>query len=293
MLLVTFADDAGTRIGVLEAEAGSLVDLARIDPELPREMVALITLGTAGLARVRGACVQPGGRIALSTVRLVAPIPRPPRNIFCVGKNYRDHVKEVQATLTAPGDGIPQAPIIFTKATTAVIGPGVAIPSGLDPTASVDYEGELAVIIGPGGRGIAREAAMEHVYGYTLLNDVTSRRLQRHHQQWFVGKSLDGFCPMGPAILTTDAVPEVGALRLETRVNGELRQDGRVAELIFDIPTLIETLSRGMTLEPGDVIATGTPAGVGMGFDPPRFLRPGDWVSIHVAEIGTLENPVA
>jgi 2-keto-4-pentenoate hydratase/2-oxohepta-3-ene-1,7-dioic acid hydratase in catechol pathway len=173
-----------------------------------------------------------------------------------------------------------------------VIGPDTPIPAWLDPTASVDYEGELAVIIGTGGRGISRADAMNHVYGYTIVNDVTSRRLQRVHQQWFLGKSIDGFCPMGPAIVTVDEIRDVQSLSVRTYVNDELRQDGVVADLIFDIPMLIETLSRTMTLEPGDVIATGTPAGVGMGFDPPRFLRHGDIVTIIIEPIGTLSNPV-
>ncbi len=292
MLLVTFTDPAGTRVGVLEPGPGTVVDLARIDPALSGSMLDLIARDRDGLARVRRACEQAGARLPLSAVRLCAPIPRPARNIFCVGKNYRDHVKEVQSSGGSGTDDIPPAPIFFTKATTAVIGPDEAIPSRLDPTDSVDYEVELAVIIGRGGRGISRADAMRHVFGYTLINDVTSRRLQRHHQQWFIGKSLDGFCPMGPAILSADAVPDVAALRLESRVNGEPRQNGSLADLIFDIPTLIETLSRGMTLEPGDVIATGTPAGVGMGFNPPRFLKPGDVVRIHCGPIGTLENPV-
>ena len=157
---------------------------------------------------------------------------------------------------------------------------------------SVDYEGELGVVIGQGGRDITRAAAMEHVYGYTVINDVTSRRMQRSHQQWFLGKSIDGFCPMGPAIATGDDIPDVTRLRVQTWVNGELRQQGCVADLIFAIPTLIETLSRTMTLEPGDILATGTPAGVGMGFQPPRFLGKGDVVRITIEPIGTLENPV-
>jgi 2-keto-4-pentenoate hydratase/2-oxohepta-3-ene-1,7-dioic acid hydratase in catechol pathway len=231
------------------------------------------------------------GRLPLAQATLLAPIPRPARNLFCVGKNYRDHAREVQSSIVT-ADAVPELPIIFTKATTTVIGPGAPIPASLDPTASVDYEGELAVVIGRGGRGIARADAMRHVYGYTIVNDVTSRRLQKQHQQWFLGKSLDGFGPLGPAIVTADEVPDVGALRVRTTVNGELRQDGRVADLIFDIPALIETLARAMTLEPGDLIATGTPAGVGMGFTPPRFLKPGDVVAVTVEPIGTLENPV-
>ncbi len=228
-------------------------------------------------------------------MQLLAPIPRPRRNLFCVGKNYRAHAREVRSLGSAKGDtqdGVPTQPIIFTKATTCVIGPQARIPAWLDSTRTVDYEGELAVVIGQAGRGITRDAAMGHVYGYTIVNDVTSRGLQTRHHQWFLGKSLDGFCPMGPALLTADAVPDVGRLRLQTRVNDELRQDACVADLIFDIPTLIETLSQGMTLEPGDVIATGTPAGVGMGYAPPRYLQPGDRVTVSIDPIGILENSV-
>jgi 2-keto-4-pentenoate hydratase/2-oxohepta-3-ene-1,7-dioic acid hydratase in catechol pathway len=183
-------------------------------------------------------------------------------------------------------------PVIFTKATTSVIGPHDPIPAHLDPTSSVDYEGELTVVIGKGGRGIRAQDAFEHVFGYTIINDVTARTLQHRHKQWFLGKSLDGFCPMGPAVVTRDEVPDVRALQLLTRVNGELRQDAPVADLIFDIPTLIATISLGTTLLPGDLIATGTAAGVGIGFDPPRYLKAGDEVAVTIEPIGTLTNPV-
>jgi len=296
MLLVTFTDGAGSRIGVLDGARSELVDLAQAAPGLPPDMLGLIALGAAGLAEARRTLASGVARRPLAQVRLLAPIPRPARNILCVGKNYRDHVHEVQSIAAdgaAAPDALPAVPIFFTKATTTVIGPGEPIPASSDATQSVDYEGELAVVIGPGGRGIAAADALRHVYGYTILNDVTSRRLQGRHQQWFLGKSLDGFCPLGPAILTADAVPDVRWLRVQTRVNGELRQDGALSDLIFDIPTLIETLSRCMTLEPGDLLATGTPAGVGMGFKPARYLKPGDRVAITIEPIGTLENPVA
>jgi 2-keto-4-pentenoate hydratase/2-oxohepta-3-ene-1,7-dioic acid hydratase in catechol pathway len=296
MLLVTFVDGAGSRIGVLDAARGELVDLAQAAPGLPPDMLGLIALGETGLAEARRVLASGVARRPLAQVRLLAPLPRPARNILCVGKNYRDHVQEVQSIAAggaAAPDAVPAAPIFFTKATTTVIGPGEPIPASSDPTQSVDYEGELVVVIGPGGRGIASADARRHVFGYTILNDVTSRRLQGRHQQWFLGKSLDGFCPLGPAILTADAVPDVRQLRVQTRVNGELRQDGALSELIFDIPTLIETLSQCMTLEPGDLLATGTPAGVGMGFKPARYLKPGDRVAISIEPIGTLENPVA
>ena len=294
MLLVTFTDDEKSRPGILDRARGEVIDLARAAPGLPPDMAAFIALGESGLAEARRALASGAGRVPLAQVQLTAPIPKPTRNIFCVGKNYREHARELQtASLRGGAEAMPELPIFFTKATSSVIGPNEPIPAWLDPTCSTDYEGELAAVIGPGGRGIARENAMRHVYGYTIVNDVTSRVLQGRHQQWFLGKSLDGFCPMGPAIATADEVTDVGALRVQTRVNGELRQNAPVSGLIFDIPILIETLSRIMTLAPGDIIATGTPAGVGMGFRPPRFLKKGDAVAITIDPIGTLENPVA
>ncbi|MEJ2509798.1 MAG: fumarylacetoacetate hydrolase family protein [Gammaproteobacteria bacterium] len=297
MHLVTYIKLDNTdaqRLGVLDESGQAVIDLANAVPGVPATMLGLIADGASALASLREALASDSDRLSLTEVRLLAPIPRPPRNVFCVGKNYREHAKEVSSA----GQGLwgdadePTVPIIFTKAPSAVIGTGAPIPASSDPTDSVDYEGELAVVIGAGGRGITKAEAMEHVFGYTILNDATSRRLQKEHQQWFIGKSLDGFCPMGPALVTRDEIPDVGALRVQTRVNDELRQDGSVSDLIFDIPTLIETLSRTMTLEPGDVIATGTPAGVGMGFKPPRYLHPGDRVAITIEPIGTLENPV-
>lgn len=259
-------------------------------------MSAFVALGKKGLARARRAARSGEGRIPYTSVKIHAPIPRPARNILCVGKNYHDHAREFHNSgvdASAGKEAIPEVPIMFTKWTSAVIGPREPIPSYLDYTDSTDYEGELAVVIGPGGRGIPKDKAFDHVYGYTIVNDATARTLQNRHKQWFLGKSLDGYCPMGPCILTAGEVKDVGKMHLTTRVNGEVRQDAYVSELIFDIPTLIETLSRVMTLEPGDLIATGTCAGVGIGFDPPRFLKKGDVVSITIEPIGTLENPVA
>lgn len=215
--------------------------------------------------------------------------------MFCVGKNYAAHAREFQQSgfdATSSGQDVPTAPVIFTKAPSAVIGPGAAILANLDPTNSIDYEGELGVVIGRGGRGISRADAMDHVFGYTIINDVTARTLQHKHKQWFLGKSIDTFCPMGPTLVTADEIPDPTRLRLQTRVNGELRQSAVVSDLIFDIPTLIETISRGITLIPGDIIATGTPEGVGIGFNPPRYLKSGDTVVVTIDPIGTLTNPV-
>ncbi len=294
MQLITFADAQGMRIGLLDRSSGTVLDLAQAAPALPRDMNSLIALGRPGLEALRAAQALGGARLPLSEIRLQAPIPRPRRNIFAVGKNYRDHAKEFEKSGfdATGGKDVPDLPIFFTKATTTVAAPGEAIPAHLDYSNSTDYEGELTVIIGRAGRGIRKAEALDHVFGYTIINDVTARTLQNAHKQWFLGKSLDGYCPMGPAIVTTDEIPDLGALRLLTRVNGELRQDAPVSDLIFDVPTIIETLSAAMTLEPGDIIATGTAAGVGIGFKPPKFLKKGDRVAITIEPIGTLENPV-
>jgi 2-keto-4-pentenoate hydratase/2-oxohepta-3-ene-1,7-dioic acid hydratase in catechol pathway len=293
MRLVTFSDEKGARIGVHDAATNTVVDLATT--RLPKNMTAFIALGEKGLKHAASAVKSGSGRLPLSQVKLLAPIPRPAKNILCVGKNYYDHAHEFHNSgvdASAGTDAIPKLPIPFTKWPNTVTGPGEPIPSYLDYTNSTDYEGELGVVIGPGGRGIWRKDAFDHVYGYTIINDVTARTLQNRHRQWFLGKSLDGYCPMGPCIVTADEVPDVTKLRLITKVNDEVRQDAPVSDLIFDVPTLIETFARVMTLDAGDLIATGTCAGVGIGFNPPRYLKKGDRVAITVEPIGTLENPV-
>lgn len=290
MKLVTVSNAGRVFCGALAD--GQVVDLSPVAADLR----TLIAGGAGALAAARQLVEVGGARTALASLQLLAPFPRPARNLFCVGKNYHEHAREFQASgfdSSSGGTASPELPIIFTKAPSSVIAPGAPIPSFLDPTHSTDYEGELAVVIGAAGRGIAKADAMRHVFGYTIVNDVTARTLQHAHKQWFLGKSIDGFCPMGPCVVTADQIPDPAALRLITRVNGEARQDAPVRDLIFDIPTLIETISRGITLEPGDLIATGTPVGVGIGFKPPKFLQPGDRVAITIEPIGTLENPVA
>jgi 2-keto-4-pentenoate hydratase/2-oxohepta-3-ene-1,7-dioic acid hydratase in catechol pathway len=245
----------------------------------------------------RGARCEPKGQaIALSAVKLKAPVPLPLRNIMCVGKNYHEHAKEFSASgfdssSTDTADAIPTAPIIFTKVPQSVIGPDALIryPTGVSD--QLDYEAELAVIIGAGGGAITKADAMKHVWGYTIMNDVTARDLQGRHKQWFLGKSMDTFAPMGPWAVTADEV-DLATAGIRCWVNGELRQDAKIADLIFDIPTLIETISAGITLLPGDIIATGTPAGVGIGFKPPKFLNKGDVVAMEVDGIGRLSNQV-
>ncbi|MCU0946253.1 MAG: fumarylacetoacetate hydrolase family protein [Rubritepida sp.] len=289
MRWVTFADSRGERIGVLDG-AGQVRDLAAVLPGLPKTMLALVAGGLPP-----GAAATAATAPVVADARLAAPIPRPPKNVFCVGKNYHEHAKEFAGSGFDGGakDVIPPYPVVFSKPHTSIIATGAPILSAMDPTGGLDYEGELAVVIGRGGRGIAKGAALGHVFGYTIVNDVTARHLQKRHSQWILGKGLDSFCPMGPAILTADEVPDPTALTLSTFVNGERRQHASVADLIFDIPTLIEAISAAITLEPGDVIATGTPVGVGIGFSPPVFLKAGDVVRIEVPGIGALENTVA
>ncbi len=228
--------------------------------------------------------------VPLNELQLAAPFPRPNRNIICVGKNYADHARELAGSVFQD-DAIPPHPMVFTKVPETVIGPGE--PIVIDPSVStaIDYEGELAVIIGKGGRNIARASALGHICGYTIINDVTARDIQQRHGQWFLGKSQDGFCPMGPWVVTPDEV-DLSNTTLRTYVNGELRQRANTSDLVFDVPALIAIISTGMALKPGDIIATGTPAGVGLGFNPPRWLKAGDVVRIEIDGIGALENPV-
>ncbi|WP_433957595.1 fumarylacetoacetate hydrolase family protein [Cytobacillus horneckiae] len=225
--------------------------------------------------------------IPLTAVKLLAPIPRPSKNIFCVGKNYAKHAIEMGSAADIPDDII-----VFTKAPTAVAGPDQIILNHQEITSQLDYEGELAVIIGKEGRGITEEAALDYVFGYTIINDVTARDLQSKHKQFFIGKSLDTTCPMGPWIVAKESVGNPNKLNIETKVNGEIRQSSNTENFIFPVEKVISILSQGMTLEPGDVIATGTPEGVGKGFKPPRFLQRGDQVEITVESVGTLVNRI-
>jgi 2-keto-4-pentenoate hydratase/2-oxohepta-3-ene-1,7-dioic acid hydratase in catechol pathway len=271
-------------------------DLKSVRPfDLPARQRILGALPLIEAAARGEALPALGVPVPLDSVRLTAPLPKPRRNIFCVGKNYHAHAKEFagsgfDSSAKAGGD-IPAVPIYFTKVPESVIGPDepiVIVPAVSDAT---DYEAELAVVIGRGGKGIRSADAMAHVWGYTIINDVTARDWQQRHLQWHLGKSFDTYCPMGPWLVSAD---ECDGARTGIRcyVNGEERQNANTADLIFDIGALIETLSAGITLYPGDVIATGTPVGVGIGFKPPKYLKPGDVVRVEIDGIGTLSNPV-
>jgi 2-keto-4-pentenoate hydratase/2-oxohepta-3-ene-1,7-dioic acid hydratase in catechol pathway len=288
MKLITGTTNGQTVAGWIDGDA---VVVCATGPAAEGAVLSLIAGGEP--ARADWAA-KDGPRVPLADIRLMAPIPNPRRDIFCVGKNYYAHAAEFHKSGfdSSAKEQVPSAPVIFTKATTSVVGPGDTVRASIDPTATVDYEGELAVVIGKRTFGVSKADAMDHVFGYVIVNDVTSRELQKRHNQWVIGKGCDTFCPMGPWIATADEVGDPTALELTTEINGELRQQAIVSDLIFDIPTLIEALSQTITLLPGDIIATGTPVGVGIGFTPPVYLRPGDRMRVAITGLGALENPV-
>ncbi|MGA2082838.1 MAG: fumarylacetoacetate hydrolase family protein [Holophaga sp.] len=285
MRLITYFENSRPAVGALAGDGA-------VAPLPFGTMLELIVAGEAGLAAARKALAQ-GPRRPLAGLRLAAPIPEPRRNIVGLGWNYADHSKE-SAAMRGKEAKLPTRPIFFTKATTSVLAPEAPIPSHPEATEQLDWEVELGVVIGPGGLDIPRERALEHVFGYTVINDVSAREVQTGHGgQFFKGKSMDGTCPMGPVLVTRDEIPDPQALRLVSRVNGVVKQDGFTGQMIFDVASTIEWLSKGMTLLPGDIIATGTPAGVGFARNPPEFLKPGDVVECEVEGIGVLRNPVS
>jgi 2-keto-4-pentenoate hydratase/2-oxohepta-3-ene-1,7-dioic acid hydratase in catechol pathway len=295
MHFVTFLKNKEMNVGILESK-DTLIDLSFYSPEIPNDLTQIIESNS--LEKIKSIKKNPKSESIVNTkdVKILAPIPVPKRDIICVGLNYHDHAKEFQKSgydTNTTKKAAPDHPIIFTKATTSVIGPGESIPSKNDPTNSIDYEGELSLVIGKKSRNIKKADAFNVIFGYTIINDVTARNLQNLHKQWFLGKSPDGFCPMGPAVVTADEIPDVTKLKLTTTVNGEVRQNAVVADLIFDIPTLIETITSTMTLIPGDIIATGTPVGVGIGFNPPKFMQAGDKVTVAISRLGELNNNVS
>ena len=286
MRLANFELTGERRLGVIEDD--KVLDMSKTG--LPDDTIDVIAQWDR--AKIDHALTE-APRIPLAEVRLLAPLV-PRKNIIAVGRNYRDHAREFSESGFDASEKqmIPDHPVIFTKAPTSVIGPDEPIVLANDPTGTTDYEGEMAVVIGRHARNVTKEEALDHVFGWTIVNDVTARDLQKRHVQWFVGKSPDTFCPMGPSITTVDELPDITVSWMKTTVNGELRQEAPISDLIFDVPTLVATLSEVMTLEPGDVIATGTGLGVGIGFDPPRYLAPGDVVEISIDGIGALRNPV-
>jgi len=283
MRLLTFRARRGApaRVGVL-VEGSSVL-------ALPFEsMIDLIEKGKRAVK-----IPKKGKPLKLSAVQVLAPIPRPRKNVFCVGWNYVEHFEEGAKMRVGPVQELPAHPTFFSKAPTAVNGPYDRIPLHPQATEKVDWEVELGVIIGRGGRNITEANAMKHVFGYTVINDVSARDVQRKHgQQWMKGKSLDGHCPMGPWIVTADEVKDWANLDVTTRVNGVVKQNSNTRYMHFKVPRIIAELSAGLTLEPGDVISTGTPAGVGHARTPPEFLKAGDVLETEISGIGMLRNRI-
>ncbi len=298
MRLATYRSNNGPRLGVVRGE--QIIEVTALPGFAgAHDMLSLIDQGAPALARLRDALAgasdeqlqHTGALQPLTQVHLLAPIPRPRKNIFCLGRNYVEHALESTLARNDKGE-VPEAPIFFSKAITTINGPYDDIP--MDPAISdhMDWEVELGVIIGRAGKNIPAAQAMDYIFGYTVINDVTARDLQAKHNQWFKGKSLDGTCPIGPWIVTADEIADPHALDLRLRVNGVLKQESNTRLLIYNLPAIIEGLSAGLTLEPGDIIATGTPAGVGFARTPPEFLHPGDLVEAEVEGIGMLRNRV-
>jgi 2-keto-4-pentenoate hydratase/2-oxohepta-3-ene-1,7-dioic acid hydratase in catechol pathway len=299
--LLSFAPKAGdeVRVGVLSKER-RVVDLGAVAERLrmklsfdPAQMISLITAGEKARDEVRTLLekASPGGP-RVEEVRLFAPIPVPRRNVHCVGWNYVEHFEEGKS-LRDSGQTLPEHPVFFTKGANAVNGPYDPIPYDPRVSTAIDWEVELAVIVGRRGKNLSEEEAMDHVFGFCVLNDTTARDLQqkKHGGQWWKGKSLDGHAPMGPWIVTAGGFA-YDDLRLVTRVNGVVKQDGNTSQMYFKVPRLLAELSLGLTLEPGDILSTGTPPGIGHARKPPEYLRPGDVLESEIEGIGVLRNPI-
>jgi 2-keto-4-pentenoate hydratase/2-oxohepta-3-ene-1,7-dioic acid hydratase in catechol pathway len=285
--IATYRISGQRKVGIVDEQTATVTAVDLPTEQMQQGIQQLIELQVAGSEPA-----VTGSPVSLDEVTLEAPFPRPRRNIFCVGKNYYDHAQEFSSSgfdSSAAAGAVPKHPIVFSKVPESVCNPGDFIEYDPLVSSAIDYEVELAVIIGKPGRGISLENALDHVWGYTIVNDVTARDLQARYSQWLVGKSQDTFCPMGPVAVTRDDI-DLADTGVRTWVNDELRQDSNTGLLIFDVPTIIRTISEGVTLLAGDVIATGTPAGVGIGFKPPRYLRDGDTVRCEIDGIGQLEN---
>ncbi|KAM6040582.1 oxaloacetate tautomerase Fahd2a, mitochondrial-like [Chlamydotis macqueenii] len=286
MRLVRFRGVAGgePRLGLEAAAGGELVDLTAAEPALPRSMRAFLESGPDGLAAAKRALDSGRHRLPRESARILAPV-GDPEKIICVGLNYRDHCLE-------QGARVPGQPVIFSKFPSAIAGPFDDIVHP-EESSEVDWEVELAAVIGKKGRRIEESAALEHVVGFTVANDVSARDWQgRNGRQWLLGKTFDTFCPLGPALVTKEAVADVHNLRIRCSVNGQLMQDSSTSQLIFPLPKLIAWVSRFVTLAPGDILLTGTPSGVGVFRKPPVFLKRGDEVQCEIEELGAIRNRV-
>jgi 2-keto-4-pentenoate hydratase/2-oxohepta-3-ene-1,7-dioic acid hydratase in catechol pathway len=298
--LVTYKSGKELRLGALDAEKGILDVqkagrklLAQWLPETMRDLIeagdGAVDIARETLKAARADCEglwQPLAATALAT-----PLPHPRKNIFCVGRNYKAHIAEMARSLGREPDW-PKVPEFFSKPPTTVVGPEDGVERHADHTERLDYEVELAVVIGKKGRNIAEQDALSHIFGYTVVNDITARDAQLKHHQFFKGKSFDTFCPIGPCVVTSDEFGDPGGHRLTLKVNGNIRQDSNTSDLLFGVPKIIEALSWALTLEPGDIIATGTPHGVAAGMKPPGWLQVGDVVEAEVEGIGVLRNRI-
>ncbi|HEY0799170.1 MAG TPA: fumarylacetoacetate hydrolase family protein [Candidatus Baltobacteraceae bacterium] len=279
MRYVTFSHDGSSRLGIVDGET--------VRP-LPAQAGTLLeAIAAPGTLRAW----EPGAPLPLAAVQLLAPLV-PRKNVFCVGRNYLGHAEEV-ARKTGTELKLPAVPTFFTKAPTSIAAPGATLHLSGSVSQQYDWEAELAVVIGARCRDVTEADALGVVFGYTCLNDVTARDLQSAHLQWFKGKSLDDACPLGPWIVSADEIPDPQRLRVQLRLNGEIKQDGNTSSMIFPVAKIIASLSRGMTLEPGDIIATGTPDGVGFARTPPEFLKDGDRVEVEIERIGALGNTIS
>ena len=286
MRLVTYIYEDQLKPGAMRGN--DIVDISAVAPDI----LSLISMKDNGLAQVQDLLQSELDALSLEQVQLAAPIPSPRRNIMCLGLNYVEHAEE-HYSVAGQQTKVPEYPLIFNKATTTANGPFDDFRYEAAVTTELDWEVELAIIIGKEGKNVSAEKAMDYVYGYTVLNDLSARDLQRFHIQFFKGKSLDGSCPMGPWIVTKDQLPDPQNLQLVSRVNGQVKQNSNTSLMIFNIPSIIEHLSFGMSLLPGDIIATGTPSGVGFARQPPEFLKVGDIVECEVEGIGAIRNVIS
>jgi 2-keto-4-pentenoate hydratase/2-oxohepta-3-ene-1,7-dioic acid hydratase in catechol pathway len=293
---VTFvpAKGAAPRVGLVR-DGEQVIDLSLAGagaPFDPHDMISLIAAGPRALAWLRKVASRARKTRPLGKVRLLAPIPRPRKNVFCVGWNYAEHFEESRVSRLHSVE-FPEHPTFFSKVPTTVNGPYDPVPLHAGVTSQLDWEAELGVVIGRRGVDIDEGAALKHVFGYTVVNDISAREVQkRHGAQLFKGKSLDGTCPMGPWIVTVDEVPDPHALRITSRVNGVTKQDSNTRYMYFKIPRLLAELSAGTTLEPGDILSTGTPAGVGHARTPPEFMKAGDVLETEIEGLGSLRNRI-
>lgn len=293
MKLLTYYYGGIEYAGILSKDENEVFSFERL--QLPFQSVeeAVCDMNISYIKTIQSLCnMMKGQGTPVREIEKCAPIPHPAQDVICLGINYTEHAKESARYKKEAFERDRQYPVYFSKRVNEAVGDGGEILSHRDLVDSLDYEAELAIVLGKDALNVKKEDAWNYVFGYTILNDISARNVQTRHKQWYLGKSLDGFCPMGPWIVTRDEIATPPSLRITSKVNGELRQDSSTDLLVFDIPHIIEELSAGMTLKAGTIISTGTPAGVGMGFTPPKFLKPGDVVVCEIEKIGKITNIV-